>query len=184
MDSTSNKLVIYQMMTRLFGNKKTLNKPYGTIAENGVGKFSDITEKALLEIRNLGISHVWYTGVIEHAVLTDYTAYGIPLDDADVVKGRAGSPYAIKDYYDINPDLASNVRERVREFDELVNRTHQMGLGVIIDFVPNHVARQYASDSKPKGVADFGEGDDTSVRFSANNNFYYLPGESFRRART
>ncbi len=179
MSTAPKKIVVYQMMTRLFGNKKQVNQPYGTLEQNGVGKFADINEKALNEIKNLGITHVWYTGVIEHAVLTDYRSFGIPLDDADVVKGRAGSPYAIKDYYDVNPDLAIDVSHRLEEFDQLVARTHQAGLKVIIDFVPNHVARSYRSDARPEGASDLGEGDDTSLRFSPNNNFYYLPGESF-----
>lgn len=172
-------MVVYQMMTRLFGNKTAVNKPYGTLAENGVGKFNDINGVALRSIKDLGVTHVWYTGVIEHAVLTDYSKYGIALDDADVVKGRAGSPYAIKDYYDVNPDLAVNVPDRMKEFEQLIERTHTSGLKVLIDFVPNHVARAYKSDAKPDGVKDLGETDDKTVKFSANNNFYYLPGESF-----
>lgn len=176
----NRKVVIYQMMTRLFGNKVTANKWYGTIVENGVGKFDDINLAALEGIRALGATHVWYTGIIEHALLTDYTEYGIPLDDADVVKGRAGSPYAIKDYYDVDPDLAVNIPDRMREFEQLVERTHKQDLKVIIDFVPNHVARVYHSDAKPKGSKDFGEDDDTSVAFHPHNNFYYLPGEAFQ----
>jgi glycosidase len=180
MQQASNKMVVYQMMTRLFGNKVTLNKPYGTLEENGVGKFNDINDTALKSLKELGITHVWYTGVLEHGVLTDYTRYGIPLDDADVVKGRAGSPYAIKDYYDVNPDLAVDVRNRMKEFEQLIDRTHARNLKVLIDFVPNHVARAYKSDAKPKGVKDLGEDDDTSVKFKVSNNFYYLPGESFQ----
>lgn len=180
MKTNDSKVVIYQMMTRLFANTKTLNKPYGTLEENGVGKFEDIDNKALTAIAELGITHVWYTGVIEHAVLTDYTAFGIPLDDADVVKGRAGSPYAIKDYYDVNPDLAVDVKNRMQEFERLVDRTHQNNLKVIIDFVPNHVARTYHSDAKPEGIRDLGEGDDTHKGFDPNNNFYYLPGLAFK----
>ena len=179
MENESKKMVVYQMMTRVFGNKTTLNKPYGTLAENGVGKFNDINGAALRSLKEMGITHVWYTGVIEHAVLTDYSKYGIALDDADVVKGRAGSPYAIKDYYDVNPDLAVNVQERMKEFEQLVERTHINGLKVLVDFVPNHVARTYKSDAKPTGVKDLGESDDKTVKFSPNNNFYYLPGESF-----
>lgn len=179
MDNKPTKMVVYQMMTRLFGNKTAVNKPYGTLAENGVGKFNDINGVALRSIKDLGVTHVWYTGVIEHAVLTDYSKYGIALDDADVVKGRAGSPYAIKDYYDVNPDLAVNVPDRMKEFEQLIERTHTNGLKVLIDFVPNHVARAYKSDAKPDGVKDLGETDDKTVKFSANNNFYYLPGESF-----
>jgi glycosidase len=179
MQKSTGKVVIYQMMTRLFGNKTAVNKTYGTIEENGVGKFNDIDANALKGIKELGITHVWYTGVLEHALLTDYTQYGIPLDDADIVKGRAGSPYAIKDYYDINPDLAVNVRERVKEFEQLIERTHQAGMKVLIDFVPNHVARAYKSDAKPAGVKDLGEDDNKSLAFSQGNNFYYLPGQSF-----
>ncbi|MBT1701816.1 alpha-amylase family protein [Fulvivirgaceae bacterium PWU20] len=180
MNKSSDKVIIYQLMTRLFGNKATVNKQYGTIEENGVGKFEDINNVALKAIRDLGATHIWCTGVIEHAVLTDYTKYGIPLDDADVVKGRAGSPYAIKDYYDVDPDLAVDVPHRMEEFEALVSRTHEAGLKVIIDFVPNHVARAYKSDAKPEGVRDLGEQDDTSQAFSPGNNFYYLPGQSFR----
>lgn len=168
------------MMTRLFGNKITANRMYGTIAENGVGKFNDINPAALKGIRELGVTHVWYTGILEHALLSDYTAHGIPLDDADVVKGRAGSPYAIKDYYDVNPDLAVNVDERMQEFEDLIQRTHEHDLKVIIDFVPNHVARSYHSDAKLSGTKDLGEDDNTSLGFHPNNNFYYLPGQSFQ----
>ncbi len=178
--SQGQKMVIYQLMTRLFGNQNTTNKPYGTQAENGVGKFSDINEEALKGIKELGVTHVWYTGALEHALLTDYSIGGIPLDDADVVKGRAGSPYAIKDYYDVNPDLAIDVKNRMKEFEELIARTHAKELKVIIDFVPNHVARGYKSDSKPKGIEDLGEGDDLTVSFKPSNNFYYLPGQSFQ----
>lgn len=178
-ENESKKMVVYQMMTRLFGNKVTINKPYGTLSENGVGKFNDVNGAALRSLKELGITHVWYTGVIEHAVLTDYSTYGIALDDADVVKGRAGSPYAIKDYYDVNPDLAVNVPDRMKEFEQLIERTHVNGLKVLIDFVPNHVARAYKSDAKPAGVKDLGESDDKTVKFSTNNNFYYLPGEAF-----
>lgn len=180
MERSSKKVIVYQLMTRLFGNKTTTNKTYGTLEENGVGKFNDINTTALQGIKELGATHVWYTGVIEHAVLTDYTQYSIPLDDADVVKGRAGSPYAIKDYYDVNPDLAVRVADRMQEFEALIARTHDAGLKVIIDFVPNHVARAYRSDVRPVGVKDLGEEDDKSVSFGPNNNFYYLPGQSFQ----
>lgn len=180
MEKSSGKIIVYQMMTRLFGNKNTTNKTFGTKDENGVGKFNDIDALALRGIKELGVTHVWYTGVLEHAVLTDYTSFGIPLDDADVVKGRAGSPYAIKDYYDVNPDLAVNVPDRMKEFEQLIDRTHAAGMKVIIDFVPNHVARAYKSDAKPAGIVDLGANDDKSVSFKASNNFYYLPGESFQ----
>jgi len=174
-----DKLIIYQIFTRLFGNQNTTNRPYGSRDENGVGTFNDINDEALRSIKRLGASHVWYTGILEHATQTDYSAYGIQPDDSAVVKGRAGSPYAVKDYYDVDPDLAVDVPNRMAEFEALVERTHVHGLKTIIDFVPNHVARQYRSDAKPASVVDLGQNDDTSVRFSINNNFYYLPGETF-----
>ncbi|WP_345955375.1 alpha-amylase family glycosyl hydrolase [Mucilaginibacter sp. PAMB04168] len=174
-----HKLVIYQLLPRLFGNTNTANKFYGSVIENGCGKFNDITVKALTQISSMGFTHVWYTGVIEHATMTDYSAYGIRPDDPDVVKGRAGSPYAIKDYYDVNPDLAVNIPNRMAEFEALVNRTHEQGLKVIIDFVPNHVARTYQSDVRPAGVRDFGEDDDVTQAFSATNDFYYIPSQPF-----
>ncbi|GAB3714380.1 alpha-amylase family glycosyl hydrolase [Spirosoma flavus] len=175
----SDKLVIYQIFTRLFGNQRTTNHWNGTRDENGVGTFNAINDAALRSIQHFGATHVWFTGILEHATQTDYSAYGIRSDDPSVVKGRAGSPYAVKDYYDVDPDLAVNVPNRMAEFEALVQRTHAHGLKVIIDFIPNHVARQYHSDVKPANVVDLGEQDDTLVGFSAKNNFYYLPGETF-----
>jgi glycosidase len=174
-----NKLVIYQMLPRLFGNKVALNKPYGTVLENGSGKFNDINDLALTKIKELGVSHVWYTGVIEHATMTSYPAAGLAADDADVVKGRAGSPYAIRDYYDVDPDLAVNVQNRMAEYQALIQRTHAHGLKVLMDFIPNHVARSYHSDAKPAGVVDIGAQDDKAKAFTPNNNFYYLPSQHF-----
>ncbi|MBK0384262.1 alpha-glucosidase C-terminal domain-containing protein [Pedobacter sp. SD-b] len=173
------KIVIYQLLPRLFGNTNTTNKTYGSLEENGTGKFNDIDEKALNGLKELSVNYVWYTGIIAHASLTDYSKFGIPNSDADVVKGIAGSPYAIRDYYDVDPDLAVNVPNRMQEFENLVQRTHAAGLKVIIDFVPNHVARGYHSNVKPKGVEDFGENDDTTKSFSPKNDFYYLNGQNF-----
>jgi glycosidase len=177
--NTPKKDVVYQVFTRLFGNKNTTNKPWGTIEENGVGKFNDFTDKALQEIKKLGVTYIWYTGVPHHDVIRDYTKYGISNDDPDVVKGRAGSPYAVKDYYSVNPDLAVNPAKRLEEFEALIARTHKNGLKVIIDIVPNHIARNYHSLSNPKGVTDFGADDDTSVEYARDNNFYYIPGKAF-----
>jgi oligosaccharide 4-alpha-D-glucosyltransferase len=173
------KPVVYQVWTRLFGNKNATNKPWGTIEENGVGKFADFTDKALQGIRELGVSHIWFTGVPHHAVVRDYSAVGISPDDPDVVKGRAGSPYAVKDYYNVNPDLAVDPANRLAEFEALIERTHDSGMKVIIDVVPNHVARRYESISRPAGVEDFGANDDTSVAWARDNNFYYVVGEDF-----
>ncbi len=173
------KPIIYQVLPRLFGNSEGENIKDGTISENGCGKFNHFTIKAIEGIKELGVTHIWYTGVIEHATQTDYSQYGIVRDFADVLKGKAGSPYAIKDYYDVDPDLAESVPDRMVEFESLVERTHQAGLKVIIDFVPNHLARQYVSDSKPEGVSDFGTDDDKGVAFSKDNNFYYLLNSEF-----
>ena len=173
------KVLIYQVFTRLYGNRNQTRKENGTLAENGCGKMNDFTPKVLKELAQTGYSHVWYTGIIRHATQTDYTAYGIPRQHPAVVKGKAGSPYAITDYYDVDPDLAVDVKQRMQEFEQLVERTHEAGMKVIIDFVPNHVARQYKSICKPRGVKDLGESDQTLHGFDPQNNFYYCPGERF-----
>ncbi|WP_026706551.1 alpha-amylase family protein [Flavobacterium soli] len=174
------KVVLYQVFTRLFGNTKETNKPWGTIEENGVGKFNDFTDKALQEIKDLGVTHIWYTGVPHHALVNDYTSIGISNDDPEVVKGRAGSPYAVKDYYNVNPDLAVNPAKRLEEFEALIERTHNNGLKLIIDIVPNHIARKYEGKTNPKGVRDFGADDDVTVEYKRDNNFYYIPNQPFQ----
>ncbi len=173
------KIVIYQVFTRLYGNSNTTRKENGNIEENGCGKLNDFTPSALKKIRELGVSHIWYTGIIRHATQTDYSAYGIPKNHPAVIKGKAGSPYAITDYYDVDPDLATDVNQRMQEFEKLVERTHKAGMKVIIDFVPNHVARQYHSICKPEWVKNLGEEDNPQMGFDPQNNFYYCPGQSF-----
>ncbi|MEH6680434.1 MAG: alpha-amylase family glycosyl hydrolase [Sediminicola sp.] len=175
-----HKIVVYQVFARLFGNTNTANVPWGTLSENGVGKFSDFTDRALQEIKELGVTHIWYTGIPHHAVIGDYTRFGISNDYPEVVKGRAGSPYAVKDYYNVNPDLADNPAQRLEEFKELLKRSHHAGLKVIMDIVPNHVARNYKGLGNPMGVSDFGAEDNVSVTYQRDNNFYYNPGEAFK----
>jgi len=178
-EELNKKIVVYQVFTRLFGNSNSTNKPWGTIEENGVGKFNDFTDKALSEIKDLGVTHIWYTGVPHHDVIRDYTKFGISNDDPDVVKGRAGSPYAVKDYYNVNPDLAVNIENRLQEFEALIERSHKNDLKVLIDIVPNHVARNYKSVSNPPGTKDFGVDDNKLVEYDVNNNFYYVPKKAF-----
>ena len=175
----THKPIIYQVFTRLYGNRNTTRKEWGSVEENGTGKFSDFDSKTLKTIKQMGVSHIWYTGVIRHASQTDFSKFGIPTQHPSVVKGKAGSPYAICDYYDVDPDLADNVNDRMKEFEALISRTHKAGLKMFIDFVPNHVARQYLSIAKPKGVVDLGADDDQNQGFNPQNNFYYCPGCKF-----
>ena len=175
----NDKILIYQVLTRLYGNRNANRKENGTIEENGTGKFKDFNTKTLKHIREMGFSHIWFTGVIRHATQTDYTKYGIPAQHPAVVKGRAGSPYAICDYYDVDPDLAVKVDKRMEEFEAMIARVHKAGLKVIMDFVPNHVARQYKSVVKPRGVKDLGANDNSDEGFNPQNNFYYCPGCKF-----
>lgn len=169
------KISIYQVLPRLFGNQNKNQKFNGTIQENGCGKMNDFTPKALQEIKKLGVNHIWYTGIIRHGTTTEYP--GIQPQDPCIIKGKAGSPYAIVDYYDVHPDLAEEVEQRMQEFENLVKRTHEEGMKVIIDFVPNHVGRDYKSVKKPKATPDLGENDNSSAPFHPQNNFYYLPNE-------
>lgn len=176
-----SKILIYQLLPRLFGNhtpRENLVED-GTIEQNGCGHFCDLNSQVLSRIRKKGFTHIWLTGVVRHATTTDYTSIGIPRQHPAVVKGKAGSPYAICDYYDVDPDLTSRPKIRMGDFHKLIDRAHKADLRVVVDFVPNHVARQYRSVAKPKGVSDLGFGDDTTVRFAPQNNFYYCPKEAF-----
>lgn len=173
------KPIIYQLLPRLFANDNADCIPNGTIEQNGSGKMNNISTTVLRSLKRLGVTHVWYTGVIEHAHDVDYTKYGIQRHNKYVIKGKAGSPYAITDYYDIDPDIAVDVEHRLDEFDALIKRTHNCGLKAIIDFVPNHVGRQYYSDVKPAGIKDFGVDDDLTKFFSPKNDFYYITRQQF-----
>lgn len=172
--------IIYQLLPRLFTNYNERCVPGGSLEENGSGKMNSITSEVLKGIKELGITHVWYTGVIEHAHDADYTNFGIERQNPYVIKGKAGSPYAISDYYDIDPDISEDVPNRMMEFEQLVERTHREDLKVIIDFVPNHVARQYHSDAKPRGIEDFGVNDDPEYFFHRDNDFYYITRQMFQ----
>jgi glycosidase len=180
MQTKTDKLTIYQMMFHLWGNKNTTNKFNGSAEENGVTKFKDVNDLAIQKLKQFGYSHLYMTGLLEHATMEDFTAFGIPKDHPDVVKGRCGSPYAVKDYYDVNPFFATDPKKRIQEFEAMVGRVHKNGLKVIMDFVPNHVARFYHSDMKPSNIKDFGEDDDVKKSFVPYNNFYYLPNTQFK----
>jgi glycosidase len=171
------KTIIYQTFPRLFGNFNEKLVYNGNLSENGCGKFNSYTDTALAAIKELGVTHIWYAGIIRHSTCTDYQACKIERDHSIIVKGKAGSPYAIKDYYDVDCDLAEKVKDRMSEFESLVRRTHEAGMKVIIDFVPNHVARSYKSLMKPAYIPDLGQNDHANLAFSPMNNFYYLPGQ-------
>jgi glycosidase len=176
--SAEARVRIYQLFVRLFGNTNETRKQNGTLEENGVGKFTDINDAALTSIREMGFTHIWLTGILQQATATDYSAIGQPADDPDLLKGLAGSPYAIKDYFDVCPDYAIDPARRLEEFQELIDRVHAHGFKVIIDLVVNHVARSYESCVKPD--CDFGtcggagSGDDKTRFFHPHNNFFYL----------
>ena len=178
-DDMKEKIIIYQALPRLFGNQNDTNREGGSLAENGVGKMSAFSDKVLRSLHTMGFSHVWYTGIIRHATQTGYSQFGIPQSHPAVVKGKAGSPYSISDYYDVDPDIADDIGQRMQEFEDLVHRTHDAGMKVVIDFVPNHVARQYYSIAKPRGVEDLGAADKTWKAFDPQNNFYYCPDDTF-----
>ncbi len=171
----TSKVIIYSVLPRLWGNTHSKPMPNGTLAQNGSGKLSAWDEQALAYVRELGCTHIWFIGLLEHATTTSFE--GIPADPEEIVKGKAGSPYAIKDYYDVAPALADSIPHRREELEALIERVHRAGLKILMDFVPNHVARTYHSDVAPVGVRSLGEGDDSSKHFSTNNCFYYFPGQ-------
>lgn len=171
------KLIVYQVFPRIFTNEDGTCVPGGTLEQNGCGKLNDFDGTLLDALADLGVNCVWYTGIIEHATKSAFP--GIPSDNPHIVKGEAGSPYAIRDYYDVDPALATDLDRRVEEFRELVKRTHRAGMKAIIDFVPNHTARRYHSDAAPEGVEDFGAHDDITMGFAPQNNYYYITNQQF-----
>lgn len=168
---------IYQLFPRLFGNRNTHCVKHGSIIENGCGHFVNIDDNALKALSGLGFSHIWLTGVLRHATQTEYNDIGLKGNHPDITKGKAGSPYSITDYYDLDPDLAETPSERMSEFEQLVDRIHSFGIKVIIDFVPNHLSREYHSHRDD--IEQFGKHDNDKVFFSPDNNFYYCPGQDF-----
>ena len=179
MSNETHKLIIYQMMFHLWGNTTTNPQKNGDSNTNGTTKFNDVSNKALKVLHDKGFTHLYTTGIVEHATKEDYSKYGCSLDHPSIVKGCCGSPFAIKDYYDVNPFLANKPEDRLIEFNSMVERIHENKLKIILDFVPNHLARNYQSNIKPEGVNDFGVDDRNDVTFSPQNNFYYLPGTEF-----
>lgn len=171
-----NKPIIYQILPRLWGNNVENPVENGSLSENGTGKFSDIDDASLDYFKWLGCSHIWYTGVLRHS--TQASEHGCTPSHPQFVKGKAGSPYAICDYYDVNAYLADNPDERMAEFESLIERTHAKGLKVLIDFVPNHVSRDYGKIDPQPGHPVLGAEDDKSVHWKAENDFFYYPGES------
>ncbi|MEZ3519390.1 MAG: alpha-amylase [Muribaculaceae bacterium] len=171
--------VIYQTFPRIFTNTNSNNRFAGTLDDNGSGRLADYTPTLLNSLKEMGVNCIWLTGVIEHATKSDFSRWGIPADNPNVVKGEAGSPYAIKDYYDIDPAIAVDPERRMEEFEDCVKRIHNAGMKVLIDFVPNHTARQYHSDVAPAGIRDFGADDDTTMHFLASNNYYYATNQQF-----
>ena len=162
------------MLPRLWGNDKVRPKKNGNLADNGTGKLSDIDESTLEYLKWLGCSHVWLTGMLRHS--TQSSEDGCYPSHPQFVKGKAGSPYAICDYYDINPYLADNPSDRMGEFKELIKRIHDAGLKVIIDFVPNHVARDYGMVNPTVGHPVLGSCDDKTAHWKEENDFIYYPG--------
>lgn len=171
-----DKMFIYQILPRLLGNKNH-NKKNGSIEDNGSGKFNDISTTLLEELKESGYTHIWLIGVLAHASVTDYTSFGIPEEYPEIIKGIAGSPYAVRDYYDVDPNLAVDVNDRMGEYEAAISRIHDCGMKVIMDFIPNHLARNYKSQNLPNGLEDFATNDDTSCNFLPSNNFYYLSGK-------
>ncbi len=162
--------VIYQLFVRHFSNVTEGGVPWGSREQNGCGSFNGINDAALEAIARMGVTHLWLTGVLRHATQTPHE--GLPASPPCVVKGLAGSPYAVVDYYDVDPDLATEPACRMQEFEALLHRCRRWGMVPMMDFVPNHVSRCYESTVKPE--RSFGTQDNKGVFFARDNAFYYL----------
>lgn len=171
------RAVIYQLFVRHFSNLSSGDKPWGSRAENGCGTFAGVTDAALESLAHMGFTHIWLTGVLRHATQTSHP--GAPAHPACVVKGIAGSPYAVTDYFDVDPDLAVDPARRMEEFRALLGRCRRWGMVPLLDFVPNHVSRCYESAVRPE--LQFGAGDRKDVFYDRHNSFYYLEGGAGER---
>jgi glycosidase len=170
----AGKLRIYQMFPRLFGNTNPNRIPNGTYQQNGCGKFADLNDESLTSLKKLGFDAIWVTGVLRQATTRDYSSIGLPPDDPDLLKGIAGSPYAIRDYFDVCPDYAADPAQRITEFKALLARAKKHDLKIFMDFIPNHVARSHTSVVHPE--RDFGK-DDQGIEFFSSDDFYYLQAD-------
>ncbi len=153
----NSNVVIYELPVRTYLAK-------GAHEEN-TGKLSYLTIEVLKEIKELGVDYIWIAGILENA--------NPKIVDPDVVKGDAGSFYAIYDNWDISSQVGN-----LDEFDALIERAHSIGLRVLIDFIPNHTARVHKTDVVCKEEIDFGKGENPNENFSLDNNFYYLGSNS------
>jgi len=87
----------------------------------------------LARLKKLGVSVLWFLPIY-------------PIGRVQR-KGTLGSPYAIRDYFGINPEYGT-----LPEFKELVQAAHQAGFKVIIDMVLNHLAPDYIHLDKLPGL--------------------------------
>jgi glycosidase len=145
--------VIYQLPIRTWGAHSQ--------GLAGRGKVTDISDEILKKLALFGIDYLWLTGVME-AASSDVL-------DEDIIKGDAGSYYAIYDSWDVSPQIGT-----MNEFEDLVKRAHSHGLRILIDLVPNHTARDHRTDVLCKSKMDFGDQDRQDTFFDVNNNYYYV----------
>ncbi len=101
----SKDAVIYQINTRQYSEAGTF----------------DAVRKDLPRIKELGVDILWLMPI--H-----------PIGEAKR-KGPMGSPYAVKDFQAVNPELGT-----LEDFKTLVQTAQDMGMKVIIDWVANHTA--------------------------------------------
>ena len=97
--------VIYEIFPRAFSER---------------GDFNGVTAR-LDELKSLGVTILWLMPI--HPI------------GQEKKKGTIGSPYAVRDYYAVNPDYGTK-----EDFKRLVSEAHRRGLKVIIDIVANHTA--------------------------------------------
>lgn len=97
--------VIYEVYLRSFSKEGTLKA----------------LEKRIPELKQLGVTVVWLMPIHPVGELNR--------------KGTLGSPYAVQDYYAVNPEFGT-----LEDFKSLVKTVHREGLRIIIDLVANHTA--------------------------------------------
>jgi glycosidase len=98
------------------------------------GNFKGVEEK-LPELAALGVGIVWLLPINEIGSI-------VAANGGQAIDAPHGNPYAVKRYEQVNAEYGSDGTTASAEADlvSLVKRAHQLGMHVIVDWVPNHTA--------------------------------------------
>lgn len=135
--------IVYNAFIRFFGAK--MMRKSGVIMPGECGTFDDLIKK-LKQLKKMGINVLYLNPI--HIIGELYRNYN-PHDLLPAYL-QPGSPYSIKDYKSIDPEIAYSRHREINaltdpflEFKELVDEAHKLGIRVIMDMVFNHTSHDF-----------------------------------------